>query len=101
MAVKKENVMVSDVGKDLDPETMQKAFVLACRFLADYLGCPPECEKDPLKCKNQRQWKCWQKYLKAQAETEAVCRVCGCTQNNACEGGCYWVEPDLCSRCKH
>lgn len=30
------------------------------------------------------------------------CRVCGCTENNACEGdlgGCYWVEPDLCSGC--
>ena len=27
------------------------------------------------------------------------CRVCGCTWNNACEGGCYWVEEDLCSKC--
>lgn len=27
------------------------------------------------------------------------CRVCGCTDNNACEGGCYWVEDDLCSKC--
>lgn len=30
---------------------------------------------------------------------EQKCRVCGCTDSNACEGGCYWVEPDLCSRC--
>lgn len=28
-----------------------------------------------------------------------ACRVCGCTEDNACEGGCYWVEPDLCSQC--
>lgn len=28
-----------------------------------------------------------------------VCRVCGCTWNNACPGGCYWVEKDLCSEC--
>jgi hypothetical protein len=28
------------------------------------------------------------------------CRVCGCTDKNACPGGCYWVEPDLCSRCQ-
>lgn len=28
-----------------------------------------------------------------------ACRVCGCTWNNACDGGCYWVEPDLCSNC--
>jgi hypothetical protein len=27
------------------------------------------------------------------------CKVCGCTQNNACPGGCYWVEDDLCSAC--
>jgi ParB/RepB/Spo0J family partition protein len=28
-----------------------------------------------------------------------VCRVCGCTEDNACEGGCSWVEADLCSSC--
>ena len=28
-----------------------------------------------------------------------VCRVCGCTWSNACPGGCYWVEFDLCSEC--
>ena len=32
------------------------------------------------------------------------CRVCGCTEDEACEGGCRWVEDpeglgDLCSRC--
>ena len=27
------------------------------------------------------------------------CRVCGCTDDRACEGGCYWVEEDLCSQC--
>lgn len=30
---------------------------------------------------------------------EPTCRVCGCTEDNACPGGCYWVEPDLCSQC--
>ncbi|SFV08045.1 hypothetical protein SAMN05421543_1418 [Alicyclobacillus macrosporangiidus] len=30
---------------------------------------------------------------------ESKCRVCGCTESHACEGGCYWVEPDLCNRC--
>lgn len=29
------------------------------------------------------------------------CRVCGCTELNACPGGCSWVEEDLCSRCKN
>jgi len=27
------------------------------------------------------------------------CRECGCTDDDACEGGCEWVEDDLCSRC--
>lgn len=33
---------------------------------------------------------------------EGVCRVCGCTDQEACltpEGPCHWVEEDLCSRC--
>lgn len=28
-----------------------------------------------------------------------ACRVCGCTELNACPGGCCWVEEDLCSAC--
>ena len=27
------------------------------------------------------------------------CRVCGCTDDHACPGGCSWVEEDLCSAC--
>jgi ferredoxin len=27
------------------------------------------------------------------------CRVCGCTDLQACPGGCFWVEEDLCSQC--
>ncbi len=27
------------------------------------------------------------------------CRVCGCDQEHACKGGCYWIEDDLCSQC--
>lgn len=28
-----------------------------------------------------------------------ACRGCGCTQHSACDGGCWRVEPDLCSSC--
>jgi hypothetical protein len=28
-----------------------------------------------------------------------TCRECGCTDDRACRGGCFWVEKDLCSRC--
>lgn len=30
---------------------------------------------------------------------ERKCRVCGCTYFRPCKGGCYWVEPNLCSCC--
>lgn len=32
-----------------------------------------------------------------QSAEEEHCVVCGCTQMNACEGGCSWIEPGLCS----
>lgn len=39
--------------------------------------------------------------LYADVEVKRACRVCGCTQYNACPGGCYcyWAEYDLCSEC--
>lgn len=33
-------------------------------------------------------------------EGVTACRVCGCTDDAACFGGCFWVEPDLCSVCR-
>lgn len=32
-------------------------------------------------------------------ELGPICRVCGCTEERACEGGCTWVAADLCSAC--
>lgn len=28
-----------------------------------------------------------------------VCRECGCTNFSTCDGGCWWVDDDLCSSC--
>jgi len=30
---------------------------------------------------------------------QRVCRECGCTDDHACPGGCWWVDANLCSRC--
>ncbi|MBI1353252.1 MAG: hypothetical protein GC160_02820 [Acidobacteria bacterium] len=30
---------------------------------------------------------------------ERSCRKCGCTDDCACPGGCWWVGEDLCSAC--
>lgn len=62
----------------------KKAFALACRTMQTLTG---------------HSWKKIQEDMMGVVDTEQVCRVCGCTHHNACPGGCYWVEPDLCSAC--
>lgn len=89
-----------------DEQNLQKSFALACRILADYVGYPldhvnfgrPEGGGD-LKEYERPPWQRWQEYIAERVSGEPVCRVCGCTQYNACPGGCFWVEDDLCSRC--
>lgn len=39
------------------------------------------------------------KSVRITIEDLQVCRECGCTEDNACEAGCSWVEADLCSAC--
>jgi hypothetical protein len=43
-------------------------------------------------------------YEEVEAAAERSCRVCFCTDDEACEGGCRWVRDpeglgDLCSAC--
>ncbi|MBP2482912.1 DNA-binding response OmpR family regulator [Stenotrophomonas sp. PvP093] len=33
------------------------------------------------------------------AFTERRCRICGCTELQACRGGCSWIDKDLCRSC--
>jgi len=30
---------------------------------------------------------------------ERTCRICGCTDTRACEGGCSWLLQGVCSKC--
>ena len=30
---------------------------------------------------------------------ELKCRICGCTQDRACAGGCSWFDKNLCTNC--
>lgn len=84
----------------------QHALALACRIFCE-IACPDEvtemvCHYRNLKdgsCTKEDPWECWMAYLLSRASAEKICRVCGCTQDNACPGGCYWVEDDLCSSC--
>jgi hypothetical protein len=87
----------------------QKAFALACRILDDSAGqCPAviyhtgwdECNGETEACGDGPMWGCWQRYIRERVANEGVCRVCGCTEDNACQpDGSYWVEEDLCSAC--
>ena len=43
-------------------------------------------------------FKSWGEYVVPEDGARS-CRVCGCTENNACDEGCWWVEEDLCSSC--
>lgn len=31
--------------------------------------------------------------------SEPTCRFCGCTDLQACPGGCSWIAPEVCSAC--
>ena len=37
---------------------------------------------------------------KSDKNKKRKCRVCGCTDESACDGGCCWVFPDVCSSCE-
>jgi hypothetical protein len=39
--------------------------------------------------------------INARPATKLVCEGCGCTDDNACPGGCHWVslKPPVCSAC--
>jgi ParB/RepB/Spo0J family partition protein len=44
---------------------------------------------------------CWEHAIRAddRFRTPPVCAECGCTDENACPGGCEWVNDELCTRC--
>ncbi len=37
--------------------------------------------------------------LRIAAGEELQCVCCGCSETQACPGGCVWATPTLCSRC--
>lgn len=39
----------------------------------------------------------WEVVYAGPGESIACCQVCGCTDDMACEDGCEWLRPGLCS----
>ena len=85
-------IMGSSPAKNLQ---LHKALLLAGRTLAGYFYLPGQDDDESERVRTIR----WYDKLMEQAGNETVCRVCGCTEENACGDGCYWVEPGLCSSC--
>lgn len=48
-------------------------------------------------CANPFCDKCWEDA--EELDDGGTCSGCGCTDDHACEGGCVWVTPTLCSQC--
>lgn len=42
---------------------------------------------------------CWSSFDWKGGLEMRTCRICGCTDDYACPGGCYWVGWSLCSKC--
>jgi len=62
----------------------------------------PTLDADPehLRCANARLIeRAGEIAAELRAEEARRCRVCGCGNAAACDGGCEWVEQDLCSKC--
>lgn len=82
-------------ASDDKAQQLHKALLIASRTLADSFYLPGQDDDESERIRTTR----WYDQLMEQAASEAVCRVCGCTEGNACGDGCYWVEDDLCSSC--
>jgi len=62
----------------------------------------PTLDADPehLRCANARLIeRAGEIATELRAQEARRCRVCGCSNAVACEGGCEWVEENLCSKC--
>ena len=99
---------MTDKGKlEFEYSTLRKAFAHAVRIISDTSYCPKlecgfeleECPANAETCQNEKKWMCWQQFMLYIAVNHSVCRVCGCTDDHACEDICYWVQEDLCSSC--
>lgn len=93
-----------------EPEWMHVAGTVADEEVIGFLedsGDPPIDELDDSDIQRQQFAAYFEDDLVAAGWAEAqplfdddvACRVCGCTQERACEGGCSWAEVDLCSAC--
>lgn len=104
-----DDLVIMDIrpmNPPVDPVLLQ-----ACRQIVDQAGtCPAyihpvshECDyKGPRTqapdCDVNKMVQCWVTHFLSRGYM-ATCRKCGCTDDNACEIGCFWAEPDLCSAC--
>ena len=82
--------------------------VLAMRLLVEVAGDPPPIafgkevvlDLEQLQQLAEHAWTMGANVVRNTARRRRTCRICGCWELEACEGGCSWVGPDLCSACE-
>jgi hypothetical protein len=90
-----------------DPDTYENRIFYAYKLISTYDIAEAICvarESFASIAEAQAQCKRWnerKQVASTPAPVHGVCRVCGCTDERACEGGCYWVDDEhtLCSQC--
>jgi hypothetical protein len=61
---------------------------------------PPEACRNKGECEFILCKNIYECYIMAGLEREMSCIYCGCTDDDACPGGCGWIVPFVCSSCK-
>lgn len=67
--------------------------------------CRSEAQRDRLLSRYERFSSAFEYRVRTLALTTSAakpvrkCKICGCTDERACVGGCEWADRDLCSRC--
>lgn len=87
------------------PELRGKPLACWCIHHGDPAPIPPDADPDDFRCHGEVLKFLLDNLTDEELRTAAAgtdvraCRECGCTDDHACEGGCWWVSYDLCSAC--
>lgn len=74
------------------------AFVLAYRYTEKEIMKAWEAAKETVQ--EELELERWERDFPGMyGEEDWTCALCGCTNDHACDGGCYWIYPKLCSAC--
>jgi hypothetical protein len=92
--MKKTYYLANTILNGLDEVQPKEHWVVLTRFARILEQCLDKADFELVHLMMQEELKA----LKADGPVQ-TCRGCGCTFEDACDGGCSWVEANLCSEC--